>query len=193
MIDSPQSPSTALYRRLDEAVAEHEAYGLMLNDGLPPLYPVSGVLQGRLVCRTGRTEDGGRRLDVRATDELSALLHGLAIMVAVVAGPKRGVADIAFSTRLDKRAWSRVRTDARARVMAAVAGLALATSLAAAFALVPRAGTWGADPGGESYSLYSTVSYAVLFIAVATRLRTRTQAYRLLAAMVSAGTVAARV
>lgn len=88
---------------------------------------------------------------------------------------------------------SGIRGDAGTRVMASVVVVIVTTALATAFALVPRLSLWGADPGAESYSLYSTASYGVLFFAVATRLRTRSQAWRLIAAIVGAGTLAALV
>ncbi|MCH8235207.1 MAG: O-antigen ligase family protein [Chloroflexi bacterium] len=88
---------------------------------------------------------------------------------------------------------SGVRGDARVLVMASVVVVIGTIAAATVFALVPRLSAWGSDPGGESYSLYSTASYGVLFFAVATRLRTRSQVWRLMAAIVSAGTLAALV
>jgi hypothetical protein len=67
------------------------------------------------------------------------------------------------------------------------------TPLASAFAILPGLSTWGADPTGGSNSLYSIASYAVLFFAVATRLSTPAQSWRLLGAMAMAGTLAALV
>ncbi len=88
---------------------------------------------------------------------------------------------------------SGIRGDHRTRVMIAVAGVLVTTALASAFALMPRLSTWGVNPGHESNSLYTTATYAVLFLAVATRLRTPSQVRRLLGAMVIAGTLAALI
>ncbi|MDP6822444.1 MAG: O-antigen ligase family protein [Dehalococcoidia bacterium] len=91
------------------------------------------------------------------------------------------------------RVISGVRGDNGTRVLIAAGGVLATTALASVFALVPRSSTWGVDPGNESNSLYSTLAYAVLFFAVATRLRTPSRVRRLLGAMVIAGTLAALV
>ncbi|MCH7641711.1 MAG: O-antigen ligase family protein [Chloroflexi bacterium] len=103
--------------------------------------------------------------------------------------PPRPYLNLDFVTSL----ISRIRGDAGARVVASVAVLLVTTALATAFALIPRLSTWGPDPGAESYSLYSTASYAVLFFAVATRVRTPSQVWRLIAAIVGVGALAALV
>ena len=78
-------------------------------------------------------------------------------------------------------------------VMASVIAVVATTGISTAFALLPRLSAWGADPGTGSNSLYSVITYAVLFFAVATRLRNPSQLRRLLGAMVITGTVAALV
>jgi O-antigen ligase len=85
------------------------------------------------------------------------------------------------------------RRDPRHWVMASMAAVLITTALAFAFALLPGLSMWGADPSGDSNSLYSTASYGVLFFGVATRLRTPAQLWRLLGAMVIAGTLAALI
>ena len=49
---------------------------------------------------------------------------------------------------------------------------------------LPSVSIWGRDFGDQGYELYSTLSYLVIFGAIALRLRTREQAGRLLAAVV---------
>ncbi len=78
-------------------------------------------------------------------------------------------------------------------VMVSVIAVIVTTGISTAFALLPRLSTWGADPGSGSNSLYSAITYAILFFAVATRLRNPSQMRRLLGAMVVTGTVAALV
>jgi len=90
-------------------------------------------------------------------------------------------------------ALRRNRGTAGAWVMASVIAVIATTGMSTAFALLPRLSTWGADPGVGSNSLYSVITYAVLFFAVATRLRNPSQMRRLLGAMVVTGTVAALV
>jgi len=65
-------------------------------------------------------------------------------------------------------------------VMASVIAVVATTGISTAFALLPRLSAWGADPGTGSNSLYSVITYAVLFFAVATRLRNPSQLRRLL-------------
>jgi O-antigen ligase len=85
------------------------------------------------------------------------------------------------------------RDTARMWVMVSVIAVIVTTGISTAFALLPRLSTWGADPGSTSNSLYSSITYAILFFAVATRLRNPSQMRRLLGAMIITGTVAALV
>jgi O-antigen ligase len=78
-------------------------------------------------------------------------------------------------------------------VMVSVIAVIVTTGMSTVFALLPRLSTWGANPGSGSNSLYSAITYAILFFAVATRLRNPSQMRRLLGAMVITGTVAALV
>ena len=48
-----------------------------------------------------------------------------------------------------------------------------------------RVSLWGEVPGQDSYSTYNVVAYAVLFGMIATRLKTRSQVWRLLGAIVA--------
>ena len=50
---------------------------------------------------------------------------------------------------------------------------------------------WGSNPGTDGYGLYNTFSYYVLFIIIATRLKTKQQLWRLLAVISLTATAAA--
>ena len=50
---------------------------------------------------------------------------------------------------------------------------------------------WGSHPGRDGYGLYNTFSYYLLFLAIATRLRTRQQLWRLLVVVSATATLAA--
>ena len=49
---------------------------------------------------------------------------------------------------------------------------------------------WGSNPGRDGYGLYNTASYYLLFVVIATRLKSRAQLWRLLIVIAAASTVA---
>ena len=59
----------------------------------------------------------------------------------------------------------------------------LSTALSGSF----RVSFWGEVPGQDSYSTYTVVAYVLLFTMIATRLKTRSQVWRLLGAIVCMG------
>lgn len=98
------------------------------------------------------------------------------------------------SPRVDSL-WERLRTwlassPSHPVMMAATVFLA-AYLLSTLFSVSPRISLWGSNPGRDGYSTYNVVSYYVLFMAIAARVTTREQLWRLLSAMVLGGTVAA--
>jgi hypothetical protein len=79
----------------------------------------------------------------------------------------------------------------RTAIIAAATATALATALSTAVSIWPAASLWGREAGRDSFSLYSTLSYLVLFAAIALRLRTRGQAIRLWGAIAATAVIAA--
>ena len=107
---------------------------------------------------------------------------------------------IAVQWGLDARGpspWARLRTSWHALSPASRAVVAFAAASLAAHALATltsaswRVSLWGGRPGGDSYSLYTTIGYVLLFMVVAFRLRSSRQLWRLVAVVAGAGTLTA--
>lgn len=84
---------------------------------------------------------------------------------------------------------------AEPRRLIILAGLSvvLAAAMSAAFSIRPAVSVWGKDPGRDGHGLYTTAAYFVIFLAIALRLRTAAQAWRLWAAVSLAGLAAALI
>ena len=67
----------------------------------------------------------------------------------------------------------------------------IANVLAMLFSPVIRVSLWGNNPGRDGYGLYNMASYYLLFMVVATHLKTTDQLLRLMGAVTAAATVAA--
>ncbi len=118
-----------------------------------------------------------------------ALLIRLAAAVATGDGPiLRGglIRSVESAVR-----WS-VRNPANALITAAVA-IGIVTGISTAVSISPQASLWGKEPGNDGYGLYTTAAYIVLFMAIALRLRTRSQAWRLWGAITVSGLLAALI
>jgi O-antigen ligase len=87
------------------------------------------------------------------------------------------------------RSWTR-ENPARWAIVAALAFLA-ANAISTLLSPAPSLSLWGNNPGRDGYGLYNTASLVVLFLVVATRLRTRAQTWRLLTTIAVAATLAA--
>ncbi len=74
-------------------------------------------------------------------------------------------------------------------VIAAASAFLASTLLSAAFSTSFDVSLWGLIPGQDTYPAYTVVSHFLLFAAVATHLNTRAQLARLLAAMISMGSL----
>lgn len=87
----------------------------------------------------------------------------------------------------------RARLRARPQLLIVGGAIALvgAVVISAAASPIPRVSLWGIDPGWDTYALYSTAAYVVLFLVVATHLRTEQQLQRLFFAIAAAGTLSA--
>ena len=90
---------------------------------------------------------------------------------------------------------ARLRAGLRARPQRLIAGGAIAVVviaiISAAASPVPRVSFWGIDPGWDTYAVYSTAAYVLLFLVVAAHLRTEDQLRRLFFVIAAAGTLAA--
>jgi tetratricopeptide (TPR) repeat protein len=81
--------------------------------------------------------------------------------------------------------WLRARPT-RWLVLAAALFLG-ATLLSTLLSVSPKVSLWGEVPGQDSYSAYTTVAYVLLFAVIATHLKTSSQLWRLLGAIVVVG------
>ena len=62
-----------------------------------------------------------------------------------------------------------------------------ANLLSTLFSASWRVSLWGKTPGGDGYALYTVLCYGLLFLVVATHLKTRRQLWRLVGAVVASG------
>lgn len=99
------------------------------------------------------------------------------------------------SDRGDGALWTRFRTwlmESPAHwILAAATALILANVISTLLSPSISVSLWGSNPGRDGYGLYNTFSYYVLFLVIATRLRSRQQLWRLLAVIALSATVAA--
>jgi tetratricopeptide (TPR) repeat protein len=83
------------------------------------------------------------------------------------------------------RGWLRAKPT---RWLALAAAFFLgATLLSTLLSVSPKVSLWGEVPGQDSYSAYTTVAYVLLFAVIATHLKTSSQLWRLLGAIVVVG------
>ena len=71
------------------------------------------------------------------------------------------------------------RHNSRPVILAVLAVVLLANLIALLFAPIKSIGVWGIDAGWDGYGLVSTLSYLVVFVVVATHLKSRAQFERL--------------
>ena len=76
-------------------------------------------------------------------------------------------------------------------LMAAVAGYFGVTLAATLLSASVAVSVWGEVPGQDGYPAYTMAAYAVLFAVIATHLKTRRQLWRMIAAIVTSGTLVA--
>ena len=88
-------------------------------------------------------------------------------------------------------AWEWLRGGPSRVMVGSALALVVVTGLAAALSPLPRSGFWGYDPGWDTYGLYSIACYVAIFLAAATHVRTREQAWRLLQVVAATGTLSA--
>lgn len=118
-----------------------------------------------------------------------ALLVRLAAAVATGDGPLlRG----GLVNSVERAARWPVRNPANALITTAAA-VGIVTGISTAASISPHVSLWGKEPGNDGYGLYTTAAYIVLFAAMALRLRTRPQAWRLWGAIAVSGLLAALI
>ncbi len=102
----------------------------------------------------------------------------------------------AADARGDASSWAE-RTEewlgeARHRwTMVTVAGFGLTFVVSTLLSPLPWVSVWGRDIGDQGYDLYTTLSYLVIFFAVALRIRSQEQVFRIVLAIVLIGTLSA--
>jgi len=82
---------------------------------------------------------------------------------------------------------ARLRNDPAYLVLLALTLCLLVIILSTIASVSPNISIWGASSSGDSYGLYNMLSYAALFLIVATHLKRQSQLWRLLAAIVATG------
>lgn len=75
--------------------------------------------------------------------------------------------------------------------VAAAAGFAFVLFISVLLSPQPWVSVWGRDFGDLGYELYSSLSYLVIFFAIALRIRTREQILRIVWALAAVGTISA--
>lgn len=125
---------------------------------------------------------------------LVGLMAALWLIEWAVAQARSSNAGASKRTALDLRpdsifvrlgAWLRA-APTRWLVLAAAFFLG-ATLLSTLLSVSPRVSFWGEVPGQDSYSAYTTVAYVLLFAVIATHLKSYSQLWRLLGAIVVVG------
>ncbi len=67
----------------------------------------------------------------------------------------------------------------------------IASGVSTLLSVEPSVSLWGRNPGRDGYGLYNLATYYLLFIFIATHLKTRGQLWRLLGVIVASATLAA--
>ena len=122
-----------------------------------------------------------------------ALLRVLVSLMAMVWMVEWLVRPGAGWRQVDSWKWRRLglwlKEDPTRWVLLTLGLYLLVNVAAAATSASPAVSVWGKKPGGDGYGLYNLVAYAVLFLVVIAHLRHPEQRWRLLAAVLVAGTL----